>query len=111
MRYWLMVMPTKEEDDCRDIQEFLRKNMPSLREIAPEEYDQLLGIYERIDDKYTEKAIELLREKGFKEFDKSPIVGCIGLVVAITVGGVTMAGKAYIKMYANVHGGEKSAKK
>jgi hypothetical protein len=54
---------TKTPEIDEKTAEFLRQNMPDLEELAPEEYGELMGVYERIQEKYTQRASELLRER------------------------------------------------
>lgn len=70
--------------DKAQIEEFLTKNMPSIKELAPVEYEKLLELQEIIGNKYNEKARALLIEKGIMEEDiKAGCAFMAGAAVAL----------------------------
>lgn len=75
------------QDMDSDTAEFLKENMPTLKEVAPDDYDTLLGTYSRIGDKYTERANSLMKEKGFSEDDikYAPGAGAVAAVIVAVV--------------------------
>jgi len=95
-------MNGKPGEDAEDVQAFLQKNMPTLRELAPEEFDELLGVYGKIRDKYTERAASLLSEKGLPK-DAIELAGPGVAIVAAVIGGVIVA-----QYYDKATGGAKT---
>lgn len=90
--------------DEKQIEAFLKDNMPSLEELAPEEYEQLMGAYRKIQDKYSSRAQELLKEKGFEEEGDIKAMYAPGAAVVGGVIVVNIAAEAYDKYT----GGEKT---
>ena len=86
----------------KETEEFLRKNMPALEELAPAEHKELMGVYEKIRGKYTARAAELLRER------KLPLGGPqtteVHPVAAAGIATVVLAAQVYDK----ATGGQKS---
>lgn len=74
-----------ENDRDLHIDEFLRKNMPTLKELAPEKYQELIDVGAVLAQKYSEKAMQLLREEGLPE---------AGIGVAVATGAATAVGTA-----------------
>jgi hypothetical protein len=83
-------MADKSGKDAKNLQleEFFQKNMPTIKEIAPEEYDKLIELYQIIGNKYAEKAKSLLSERGLLK-DDLPTAGVAYMAgAALALGGI-----------------------
>lgn len=93
--------PKIEEEE---IGEFLSENMPNLKELAPDEYDEMMGAYEKIKERYTARALKLLEERKLPDADATvKLIPPSPYAAAAIAAGVLAA-----KVYDKYTGGEQS---